>query len=274
MKKTGLCFLFFLLILAAYPQYDGSYAGARQAGMGGAAVTLHDTWSVLNNPAGLSFAENISAGIFYENRYVMKEFSSRGMAVQVPTESGNFGFGFTYFGFSLYNEKRFTLAYGRKLFPRLSAGLSFDYLHTQLEDEKALFSGSRGVITFQAGLQAQLSDKVRLAFSLFNPYMAQLSEYENEKIPAIARFGVSYKPDDKFLLIAEAEQNLKHDLRFKAGAGYNLHKKIVLRGGIKTNPAEYTMGIGMELNGFVFDISTAYHLVLGNSPHGSFIYEF
>lgn len=266
--------LFFLIQAGLYAQYDGGYAGGRQSGMGGVAVTEGNVWSVLNNPAGMAQKENISAGIFYRNRFLTSAMSDRGASGLFPTKLGNFGFGFSYYGFDIYNEKRFVLAYGRHLWPDVRAGLSFDYLHTQLNDQTGFLSGSKGVITFQAGLQADLNEKLSMGFSVFNPFAVELSDYENEDIPAMARLGVSYQAGERFLILLAAEQHLKHRLRIKTGVQYNLSGNIFVRGGVKTNPAEYTFGLGMEFGGFVFDIATAYHLVLGASPHSSFQYDF
>lgn len=274
MLKRIFLFLFLILHSGLQAQYDGGYAGGRQAAMGGCAVPLQETWSVLNNPAGMATAEQVSAGIFYRNRYKMMDMDDRGAAVMVPTGLGNFGLGFSYYGFNVYNEKRIVLGYGRKLWPDVRAGLSFDYLHTQLNDQRGNLTGSKGVMTFQGGIQASLSDQIDLGFSVFNPWAAELSKYENQKIPAMARLGFSYKAGDKFLIVVSAEQDLDHELRIKSGVEYELMNEIDLRGGIKTNPAEYTFGVGLKFSGFVFDVSTAYHLKLGNSPHGSFQYEF
>lgn len=257
-----------------YAQYDGSYAGGRQAAMGGAAVADYDVFSVLNNPAALGQIDRMAAGVFFESRFAMSEYSISGASFFLPTELGGFGLAFSYYGFEIYNEKRFVLAYGRQLFPGLRGGLSFDYLHTHLDDQSGYLTGSKGVITFQGGLQADLSDRVSLGASVFNPLNVELSEYENESIASYIRFGLAYKPDENFLILAEAEQNLAYDMRLKAGVEYSINDKIIARGGIKTNPAEYSFGVGVLFNGLQFDVAAAYHLVLGYSPHGSLMYDF
>ncbi|MFO8055241.1 MAG: hypothetical protein R6U19_08800 [Bacteroidales bacterium] len=267
-------FLFLLLQGFVYGQYDGGYSGGRQASMGGSAVMLHDGWSSLNNPAGLAAGENITAGIFYEMRFGMPEFSTRGATFQYPVNSGSFGLAFSWYGFDIYNEKRFVLAYGRELFPGFYAGLSLDYLHTHLNDQTGLLTGNKGNITFQAGLQARLSQQVWLGFSVFNPWTVGLSEYDADNVPAVMRLGLSYEAGDDFLIVLESEQNLRHKLRFKSGLEYQINEKFLARGGINTNPTAYSFGAGLEFQGIVFDITAVYHLVLGYSPHGSFLYEF
>ncbi|MFO8086179.1 MAG: hypothetical protein R6T91_00045 [Bacteroidales bacterium] len=274
MRRYIILVVLVLLQALLYAQYDGSYAGGRQAAMGGAAVADHDVFSVLNNPAAMGQIERMAAGVFFESRYAMSEFSTSGAAFFLPAGSGGFGLAFSYYGFEIYNEKRFVLAYGRQLFPGLRGGLSFDYLHTHLDDESGYLTGSKGVITFQGGLQADLSDRVSLGASVFNPLNVELSDYENLAIATFIRFGLAYKPDESFLLLAEAEQNLKYAMRLKAGVEYEISDKVLARGGIKTNPAEYSFGVGLLFNGLQFDISAAYHLVLGTSPHGSLMYDF
>ena len=276
MKKIVIAILFLLISDAKglMAQYDGDYAGGRHSAMGNTAVTSGDIWSVMNNPAGLSQKQQISAGIFYETRYSIADFGTRGAAFRLPTGWGNFGIGFSVFGISAYNEKRFTLGYGKELFPDFRAGISFEYLHTHLHDEYGKLTANKGIITFQTGLQYQLTDKTGIGFSLFNPYSARLSEYENDYIPVLARLGLEYKAADRFLIVMEAEQNIKHDLRIKGGLEYKIKSKFLVRGGLKTNPAEYTFGAGIEFWGITFDFAFAYHLVLGYSPHGSFQYQF
>ncbi|MFW6019558.1 MAG: hypothetical protein ACOCPM_03170 [Bacteroidales bacterium] len=274
MSKSSLLFVFVIIHTAVFAQYDGGYAGGRQAALGGSSVNLKDGWSILNNTAGMGDTEKMSAGIFYKTQYSLNEFSLKGAAFQLPTDIGAFGLAFTYYGYNIYNEKRFVFGYGRHFMPMLRGGVGLEYLHTRIDDDFDEISSSKGVITFHAGLQADLSEKIELGFSVFNPWAAKLSEYEKENIPAIARLGLSYSPDENFLFLAEAEQNSEFGLRIKAGAEYKLHKKLIARGGFKTNPAEYTFGVGTEFLEIKFNVSVSYHLILGYSPHGDILYGF
>lgn len=256
-----------------FAQYDGSYAGARQSGMGGQAVTLDDGWSVLNNPSGLWSVEALGAGVFFEQRFTMSEVSYRGVAVQLPAGSGGLGVGFTIFGFDIYNEKRFALAYGMELFPGFSAGLSMDYLHTQINDPAQVLTGNKGNITFNVGLLAALSPGITLGFSLFNPWLVTLSSYEEERIPAIIRLGLAWQAGQDLMLLAEAAHVTGNHPALKAGMEYTLNEKLTLRGGVATNPTEYAIGLETNFLGVDFHVAAKYHLVLGYSPHGSFFYS-
>ncbi len=263
-------FVFSTYYLSA--QYDGSYAGARQAGMGGHAVTLEDGWSILNNPSGLWSTEALGAGIFFEQRFGSSELSYRGAGIHLPAGSGGMGIGFTIFGFDVYNEKRFALAYGVELFSGFRAGLSLDYLHTQIDDPAQVLTGNKGNITFNVGLQAALSPEITLGFSLFNPWLVTLSSYEEERIPAIIRLGMTWQAGERLLLLVEAGHVTGSHPVLKAGLEYTINEKLILRGGLASKPTEY--GIGLETNflGIDFHVAATYHLVLGYSPHGAFFY--
>ena len=47
--------------------------GSRATALGGFSTTLSDLWSTNNNQAGLGFVNELSAGIYFENRFLLKE---------------------------------------------------------------------------------------------------------------------------------------------------------------------------------------------------------
>ena len=68
-------FLTVLLLLLSAPtvvfaQIGNDLLGARSAALGGYNVTLSDVWSTNNNQAGLGFVEDMTGGIYYENRFL------------------------------------------------------------------------------------------------------------------------------------------------------------------------------------------------------------
>ena len=73
MKKILTCILFIGFGLAVSAQTTTNTGGARAAGMANAGLTNQDVWAVFNNPAAYSWMNNKAAGLFYENRFLMKE---------------------------------------------------------------------------------------------------------------------------------------------------------------------------------------------------------
>ncbi|HNK42135.1 MAG TPA: hypothetical protein PL002_13190, partial [Flavobacteriales bacterium] len=69
--------------------------GARFAGMGNAGLTLVDLWSVSANQAGLAGINTVTAGVYAENRFLLKDLNFFGAAVAIPTKGGTFGLGAT-----------------------------------------------------------------------------------------------------------------------------------------------------------------------------------
>ena len=91
MKKS---YLTILCIATAFFSKAGNEdlpLGARSSGMGNASVSLSDVWSAHHNQAGLGFVRDISAGAYYENRFLLKELSIKGGVVALPVKGGTFG---------------------------------------------------------------------------------------------------------------------------------------------------------------------------------------
>ena len=107
--------LFVIVLLFSVNQLfaEGEPIGARAASMGNASVSSTDIWSIFNNPAGMAKQSVFSAGVNYENRYLMKELGLKSAALLVPSRFGVLGLSFNQFGYSLYNENKIGLAYAR-----------------------------------------------------------------------------------------------------------------------------------------------------------------
>src|SRR5690349_20243951 len=99
-----------LLLLISSFSFGGNEdypIGARSSALGNASVALRDVWSAHHNQAGLGFVRDVSAGVYYENRFLLKEISIRGAAIAIPIHGGTFGLCVTNFGYSLYNENKY-----------------------------------------------------------------------------------------------------------------------------------------------------------------------
>ncbi len=259
-----------MLSLQAAASHDNTTAGGRSAAMGNSSVTLCDFWAVSNNQAGLANYKNPAGGIYYENRFLMKELSLKSGAVIVPTNSGVFGVNLSYFGYSLYNEKKAGLAYGKALSKNLSAGIQLDYLSTHIAENY----GKRDLVTFEAGVIYMFNKNFGIGAHIFNPIRVKLADYDDERIPTILCAGLSYKFSEKVFACIETEKNINYSPSVKAGLEYHVVKELYLRTGIKTNPISNTFGFGLELGNLKFDFATGIHQVLGYTPQLSLIYTF
>lgn len=264
-----------LLILICLPTFlfagnDNIHFGGRSAGLAHASVTLSDVWSTHNNQAGLGWLTNAEAGVFFQNRYLIKEMSYMGFAYAHPVKSGAFGLSFSNFGYSQYGESKLGLAYGMKFSDRITGGIQINYHNTRIGNNY----GSTSVLTGEIGLQAKLTSKLDLGFHVYNPTQAKLADYNDERIPTIMRLGMNYTFSDKVFLTFEAEKDIDFSATFRAGIEYKANDKIYLRGGVGANPTLATFGVGVYHKGLKFDIASSYHQVLGFTPEVSLIYVF
>ena len=269
MKKIYLILLF-LIPLSSGAANDNYLFGGRAASMGNAAVTLFDLWAASHNQAGLARIENITAGVYMENRYLIPELNFGAGAVAMPAAGGVFGLSFTHFGYSLYTENKIGLAYSRLLGEKFSVGVQLNYHHLSIGEDY----GSKHNVSVELGMIYEIIDNLHIGFHLFNPTKSKVAEYDNERIPTIMRGGFSYTFSDQVIFVFETEKDINLDAVYKAGLEYRVIDPLYLRIGIGTRPVSNSFGFGIELGNLKLDLSSSYHHILGYSPQFSMIYEF
>jgi hypothetical protein len=256
-------------------------AGSRSAGLGDASVTLRDLWAVQNNIAGLAGTDGLLAGVWAGNRYLLAELGTTGMAVAMKAKPGVLGVSFTRFGYQGYNEIKAGLAFARDLGKRFSAGLMLDYLRTAIAENY----GSKSMFTFEVGFQAMLSKNVTLGAHVFNPVGVKIQKSYDERVPAVYKFGLGWKPAKDILVLAETEKYGNYKLLLRGGIEYQVAEKAMLRLGYSTLPSlsgsdnfsvasSYSFGFGLKFKKLIIDFAASVHQILGWSPTVSLIYNF
>jgi hypothetical protein len=269
MKKPLLLFLFaFCLLTSAFCQ-DNSPLGSRSSSLGNASVSLSDLWSVQNNQAGLGFIKEMNAGVYYQNQFILKELSTKAFAFAMPTKRGTFGICVSNFGYSLFRQNKYGLAFGKAFGDKISAGIMMDYIGTAIPEY-----GKKGSLVAEAGIQAKPRKDLTIGVHIFNLTRAKLADYNDERIPTIMRLGADYKFSDKVFVALETEKDIDKKAMFKAGLEYKPIKELYLRAGISTNPSLSCFGIGIQLKQFRLDISSTYHSTFGFSPQMGLLYQF
>jgi len=242
--------------------------GAGVAGMAGTSVTRGDAWASFNNPAMLAQLENFSAGVNYENRFLMRELGISSISAVLPARPGAFGLAYNQFGSNLYSQSFLGLGYGRNFAERFRAGVRLDAMHTRLAEDY----GQRTTLSFALGFGANLSKDLELAAALFNPLRIKAASDFDEHLPAIYRIGLLYHIENNLSISAEAEKDIRHKPTLRTGLEYRFKNISVLRVGIGTNPLNHSFGFGFRFTDFTFDIAAVRHEVLGYSPQASLIW--
>lgn len=271
MTKRLTLFLIFITTIGISINVFGENwpVGGKAAGMSNASVTLTDFWSVHSNQAGLTGIKNFSAGIYYENRFSLKNMGLKAGAVVMPTKAGVFALSLSYFGYTQYNESKTGLAYAKSFGTKFSAGVQLDYLSTHIAENY----GSSSAVAAEFGLRYQINKNLAIGTHIFNPTRAKVAAYNDERAPTIIKLGVSYLCSEKVLIAVESEKDIQFDPVFKAGLEYHPVKSLYFRTGISTNPVLNSFGFGLELSNFNLDFAASYHQVLGFTPQLSIIFH-
>ena len=255
----------------AYAANDIYPIGSRSAGMGRSSVAITDFWSAMNNQAGIALYEMPAVGIYYENRFLLNELSSKSIAAILPTKYGVFAATYNHFGYELFNDQKIGLAYARAFGKKIRIGLQLDYLQTTLGNNY----GTKGNVTFEIGIQTDISDNITIGAWVFNPIMVKLDDYDNEKLPAVYRIGFAWHISDVFIATMEAEKSSAiNPIIIRGGLEYELNKKFFFRTGFSTKKEIFSFGMGINIKNLVFNISAIMHESLGFSPQASLIFEF
>jgi len=268
MKTFILVVLLFPFI--AYSQNIPFEGGGQNAGMGKSTLALKQVWSVNNNQGALGYLESPEIGLYYTNRFLMKELSSQALVFAYPTPFGNIGLSVDYFGYAQQSEMQLGLAYAKKLNKYISLGVKFDYLQYQQAKEY----GNTYAVLAEVGILSHPYDNIFIGAHVYNPSMAKFNTIVEKSAPTIFALGIAYIPDPLVKLTAQVDKDLDYATTYKLGVELNLKEALYIRSGINISPNAYYLGLGYYFKNIRFDIAFSYQQVLGISPASSFAYEF
>ncbi len=258
MKKT---YIFLIILIYPFLSFADNFpVGANSAGMAYSTVAVPSIWSIYSNQAGLAHLDGYSFGVHYNNNFGLKEFGVKSSVFAMNSKAGAFGLTYTNYGFSQFNENKFGLAYALKLSKYLAVGFQMDYFLIQ----QSAYYGNISTVAGEVGLLAKPTKKMFIGAHVFNPWRAEISEYESERMPTIFRLGMGYQFSEKLLFTIETEKDLELKPSFKTGIDYNLVSQLFLRSGIEINGRDYAyaFGMGYKYKGVSLDISANKHPVL------------
>jgi len=235
-------------------------AGARSAGLAYNRVLFQDINSTFGNQAGLAFLEGWGLTAQVEQRFIQSDIRSFAFGGAIPSALGTFAASVHYYGVELYNEQRFGLAYARQLFEGFSIGAQFDLISFRIPEY-----GNKLIPTFELGLQARILPELRMGFHLYNPIRTEV--VQEELLPTLIAVAAAYEPSSKVSLMVEVEKDIDRPVRIKGGIEYYVLDILPIRLGGATQPASFTFGFGLHLNGgFRVHTASAWDPLLGFSP--------
>lgn len=246
-------------------------AGTRANALGDAATCTVDGFSAANNPGAMAFVEQPTLAVSAISYFQFSDLTSAWLAVTLPTtQSGTFGLTFNFRGDATFQYNKAGLAYGIQLFDQLGMGIQLNALHTaiiQIEDSWDA--------TAEIGLYYRPLREFTIGFRVFNAARINLeSTVPGEVLPTIASMGIAYNPSDIIGIYLDGELQSDEEFRIKTGLEYRIAPILEVRGGFMTNPAQYTVGLGLLFDKFLLDFASQFHPQLGMSPATAFRYAF
>lgn len=253
--------VYLLLSIQLTSQAANEIIGARASAMGNTSVGSTDFWSIQNNQAGMALQNYLSAGIYYQNRFLLNELSTKSGAIVAPTKFGVLGLSFNQFGYNLYNENKFGLAYARAFSDRLRIGIQLDYQSTNVAEGYT----SASFVTFELGIQSNITEKLCVGAYIYNPIRMEITAYPGDLAPMIMRLGLAYQFTTEFRGMVDVEKDFETNASVRLGLEYVIQHKFFIRTGLSTNPGLFSMGVGIQLGRLQFDIAASTHQTLGIS---------
>ena len=260
--------ILFLGVLNAYPQSGHYILGARSAGMGQTSVANRDTWSLLNNPAGLSDLHSSTAVFTYQMRYALSGLNTLSAGYVKPFSFANLGISMYRFGDQIFSEQKLALS-GASQVGFVSLGTTINYLQFRFEG-----FGAKQLISLDFGGTVSLGDDIVFGAHVTNINQAKISQFENEDLPTIMRVGISYSLIEALIFNLELEKDLDFPEKFKAGIEYRFYKEFYARTGFHAPPFIPSFGLGFKSGRIDVDYAFSAESNLGDIHQASVSYQF
>ncbi|HYK55649.1 MAG TPA: hypothetical protein VEV15_04160 [Flavisolibacter sp.] len=262
MRKNLSCIIFFLGIgVNSHSQTLRTPVTAAFTRLNTYSTVHTHAFSFAANQAALGAVKSLSAGIYSERRFLLKEMSLYSAAVALPTPAGNFGLKGDYFGDASYNETGLGLAYGRKLGDKIDGGVQFNYYSF-----KVAGYGSASSINAEGGMIIHLTEAFNVGVHLYNPTGVSVGKNAEEKLPAIYSAGFGYDVSKKFFIGAEVEKTEDQPVNVNAGMHYYFDEKMFASAGLASATATYYLGFGVMLKNMQLNAVASIHPQLGVTP--------
>lgn len=249
-------------VLSTYASFGQQFQsiGARALGLGNANLTLTDVWSSNNNQAAMAFAKSSAVGAAYQNNFQQQELALKSLNGLIKTGIGAFGVAVQQFGFTDYNENKFSLSYGIKMNAHVAIGANINY---HLINVSEIQTPNRNGISADISLHAEATENLRFSALVTNVSNSSLSGTFEEKIPMNIKIGMGYHFSEKLLAVIELDKNIDYKANFKAGLEYAPIAPLFFRAGFSSYDFKMAFGMGYDFRGLQLDLGTNYQTYLG-----------
>lgn len=268
-KKILALFALFCCCFLSQAQVLRRPVAGAYTGFGAYSINHADVFSFTANQASLAQIKSISAGVYGERRFLLKELNNYTAAIGLPASSGNFGLKANYTGFSDYNETALGLAYGRKLGNKVDIGAQFNYHGIKISGY-----GNASAISFELGTIFHITEKLHAGVHTNNPVGGKFGKGQQEKLSSVYSFGIGYDASEKFLVSTEIQKEEDQPVNVNAGMQYKFLPQLLARAGVSSATSSIWLGLGLTIKTFRLDITAGYHPQLGITPGLLLLFDF
>jgi hypothetical protein len=241
-------------------------AGAAETGMNHSCIMKPGFWSAFQNQALLPYSKSFSCGINYENRFNISELGTRSAALIVPVGKAGLGAVYSHFGYHDLRRHTAGIACGLKLSEKISAGVQIDYLAERTYGEY----NDRESLTFETGIYAVPTDKIRLGIHFYNPVPGSLRK---NFLQSSIRAGAGILLSRSLFAGTEVEMETGSEPLIRMGIEYEAIKDFRIRGGFSSENNSFSLGIGYVMKLIQIDLGFATHELLGVTSSVSIIFK-
>lgn len=261
--------VFFLVHLQVSVLGQVQWTGSTSAALGGSFVCLDGPMCSGLNQAGLGFAERSSVTIQHGRPFMLKDLGISALSGQMSTGEGALGVWLSTMGLRGLRQSSFWLAFGRRLHPRISAGVGLHGWNTSVRDQLFYAPG----ISFALGLQAKINEAWRLGARVFHPASWTRRPAGSAENSTSIETGFAYSFFKVARLYAELHVKPGLPLILCGGAQWTLNRFILFRTGIRSSPFTFSWGMRFRLDKCMVEFSCMYNTLTGWSPSSALTYE-
>lgn len=258
-----------ILLFLSIPAFCQFNYGPRITALANAGVAMQDVWSAHSNQAGLAGLESTQISMAYENRFGVKDLSTKSAVFALPFKNYVVATSFTSYGVESYAETKTGLSLAKSFGNKLHLSINGNFHQIKITNY-----GNANSFSVEVGVQYKVMPNLWLASHIANPNQSKFEESTDQIIPAHLQFGVKYIFSKQLMICGEIEKILDGNTDFKTGLEYEILDFFSLRGGFSVNSFKQYAGFGLNYQKIELDFAISSHPVLGFSPQISLGYEF
>lgn len=245
--------------------------GARGAGLGYTSATLGDEWALFNNVGGLAKIQQTVAAFAYDRNASLPGGDRMAAVFTTPFKNGGAGLSLFRFGDELYSEQIIAAGYSNK-FGIASLGLKLNYIQYSNS-----VTGTTHAFSVGFGGIASITPQLSVGAYITNINQPSLSKKDHEQLPTQLTAGISFRPNQNFLIAVEVMKDLDYSPVLKAGIEYadnkKTTKKISFRTGLNLHPNAIYFGVGYLMERLRIDYAVSYSALLSFGQQVSITYR-